>query len=407
MAVVAIGHPGFETRLLGLRIGQAPPLVELQLGNAYSLKNMSLAFSKIAVIFGALIFIGFAAPRVNAAVRGESPTVLGDARQVGLAGASLAMPDSIHSAMDNPANASVEKWAISLSFQNDRVRDSRMNSDGEFREGEGKGLLASSPRFGFFFGHRLPSQETDGSTTVEVQETHFGAAYRFSDHLIAGASVISARADWATTTTEHASAWTAAFGATYIHERFRYALAFRPSVPITGVNQPDALRVVEIPWRLSVGASYALLSDVFLHGALITFGGQKGARQMASPNAPAADSFALQPRLGVEYRIVESDPWGLSVFAGGYVEPGRMEGYNARVHTTGGVSLGFLSARASIAIDRAPGYKNVLSYIGVDILDALIRLRAFPFLDKFKEPVTPPADSPRLEPEHDATNRFE
>ncbi len=342
----------------------------------------------------------------NAAVRGESPTVLGDARQVGLAGASLAMPDSIHSAMDNPANSTVEKWAISLSLQNDRVRDHRMNSDGEYRRGEGKGILLSSPRFGLFLGHRLPSQETDGSTVVEVQETHLGSAYRFTDHIAIGVSVISARADWHTVTDSHASAWTAAVGGTYIHDRTRYAISFRPSMPITGDNQPDALKVVEIPWRLSFGVSHALSSDFFIHGALVTFGQQKGARQIAAPKAPAGDSYSLQPRLGVEYRLLEKDPWGLSFFGGTYVEPGRLQGYNARVHTTGGISFGFLSGRASIGVDRAPGYKNVLTYIGIDVLDALVRLRAFPFLDEFKnpEPLVPVQSTPILTPATDSVD---
>lgn len=337
-----------------------------------------------------------------AAVRGEAPTVLGDARQVGLAGASLALPDSIYSAMDNPANTSVEKWAISLALQSGRVRDSRMNSDGEFRRGEGQGILASSPRFGLFMGHRVPSEETGGSTTVEVKETHYGVAYRLNDHLSVGLSMINARGNWYSPSPSHAATWNMGAGATYTQDRIRYALAFRPSMPITNSSQPEPIRVVEIPWRLSAGISYSALSDLLLHFTLVTYGGQKDARQMAPPYAEAANSASLQPRLGVEYRMVEKSPWALSFFGGSYIEPGRMQGYNARVHTTGGVALGFLSARASVAIDRAPQYKNVLAYIGIDVLDALVRLKAFPFLDKFKEEneratpdteVTPATDS--------------
>lgn len=316
----------------------------------------------------------------KAALRGESPTVIGDARQIGVSGASLASPDSVHTAMENPANAYFEEWVATLALLNSKVRDNRMNGDGVYRRSEGIGLAASSPRFGLFVGHRTPSQEFSLAGRVEVQETHLGGAFPIGN-LTVGAAVISARTDWTGFNQPqiHESAWSVSFGTRYrFSDRVQLGLSVRPSVPIQRRGDTSYRGLLEIPARIMLGGSIFITPEFQLHSAITIFGQQDDTVSLADPNRPAARSISTQPRLGLEYKIYEKGIVSLSSYAGTYLEPGRLDGVSTRFHYTGGAGLKVWAGRAAFAFDRASGYKNVIATVGIDVLDLLVKVKVIP-----------------------------
>jgi len=312
----------------------------------------------------------------------EFPPVIGDERQIGLSGASLTVPDSVHTAMENPANAYFEKWSATLGLLNSEIRDNRMNGqDGINRRAEGMGIAASSPRFGLFVGHRMPSQESSSQGKVEVQETHVGGGLPINEQLAVGAALIAARTDWQGfgQPNDHAAIWSVSFGARYrLSDRVQLGGSFRPSMPIQHQNDNSYRGLMEIPMRLMLGASYCFSEKLKLHSSLVLFGKQDDTVSLADPNRPAARTVSFQPRLGIEYEVFQEGITSLGAYAGTYLEPARIEGLSTRFHYTGGLGLKVWAGRASLAFDRANGYKNVIATIGIDILDLLVKVKVIP-----------------------------
>lgn len=307
--------------------------------------------------------------------------MIGDARHIGLAGAALATPDSVHTAIENPANANFSEWAASLSLLNDYVRDDRMNFDGRRRRGVGTGVVASSPRFGIFLGHRLPSQESSPEGTVEVQETHLGAAYGFGDRFSFGVAAVAARADWKgfEKPTTHASAWSAAFGGRFrLDERWMLGVAYRPGIPIQDPDDSSYRSRVEVPSRLVTAVTFAPDSPFKFHFGLSVYGSQKETVELADPSLATARVLSFQPRLGIEYAAYRKDHVHLDLYAGAYFEPARIDGLSTRTHLTGGASLKAWAGRASVAFDRASGYSNFIAGIGIDLLDLAVQVKLIP-----------------------------
>ncbi|RYZ89970.1 MAG: hypothetical protein EOP04_05365 [Proteobacteria bacterium] len=324
----------------------------------------------------------------RASLRGESPTVIGDARQIGLSGASLTEPDSVHVSMENPANAFFDAWAASMALLNGKVRDNRMNGDGIYRRSEGSGLVASSRAFGLFVAHRLPSQEAARLGKTELQETHIGGGFPIG-RLVIGGALIFARADWQGfgLPNDKATNWSANFGLRYVFsENFRVGLAGRPTLPIQRKAHSDYKSIVEMPAHIMLGASYFVNRRTAAHFTLMVFGQQTDTVTLEDPTRPSARAVAFQPRLGGEYEVYQKGITTFSVYAGTYLEPARVEGMRSRFHRTGGAGLKVWAGRASFAIDRASGYKNMIATVGVDILDLLVKIKVIPVPTEPEQP---------------------
>jgi hypothetical protein len=331
-----------------------------------------------------LTSLGACAPSAAYAsgLRGEAPTVIGDARYLGLAGSALSVSDSVMSAIENPANAAPGNWTLSTDRSKAQVTDSRMNGDGANRSVENVGVLGSSRKFGLYVGHREPSQESDlAGNQMSVQETSYGAAANLSKRLAVGAAYLNASATASGPLAEGIAdqhGWGWMVGANLKHGDFISSVAFRPKIQITNAALAPPMDRVELPWRLHLGSSLALSETWNLHGGLVVFGSQQDSIPLSAPGSTAGRSITLQPRLGLEWKMITEDFWALSSFIGTYSEPGRAENSNNRIHTTGGAALKLWAGRTSLALDRAPEYRNFQFNVGLDVLDLVRRLKIIP-----------------------------
>jgi hypothetical protein len=272
-----------------------------------------------------------------------------------------------------------------------------MNFDGENRRGKGLGIAASTPDFGIFVGHRLPSQESSPLGNVEVQETHAGIGFAVGPNLSFGIAAITARADWEGFGTHgtHASAWSLSFGArARLSKRWVLGVSARPSMPIQSPGGTNYWSLVEIPSRLSASATWLTNTPFKIHFGFSGFGAQDETVALAEPTRPTARVFSIQPRLGIEYTAYKDDLTQFDLYAGSYWEPARIEGLSTRTHFTGGAGLKVWAGRASIAFDRAEGYSNFIAGIGVDVLDLAVKIKLIPIPDSIRESKTNPKPKP-------------
>jgi hypothetical protein len=279
-----------------------------------------------------------------------------------------------------------------------------MNFDGVNRRGKGLGIAASTPDFGIFVGHRMPSQESSSLGNVEVQETHAGLGVAIGPNLSLGIAAITARADWEGfgAPGTHASAWSLSFGArARLSKRWVLGVSARPSMPIQLPAGSSYWSLVEIPSRLSASATWLTNTPFKVHFGFSAFGAQNNAVALADPNRPTARVLSVQPRLGVEYTAYKNDLTQFDLYIGSYWEPARIEGLSARMHFTGGAGLKIWAGRASIAFDRAEGYSNFIAGIGIDVLDLAVKIKLIPIPESIREakknPQPKPFDAPVTE----------
>ena len=328
------------------------------------------------------------------AYSGYSGGVRGDARTVGMAGATVGLADTFVAAGDNPAGLALALSLGDTHASTNRIHDGQLQDTRAAIQASSLGAALAIDRFGLSLGltniwdegqfYRIGADPTPQWIESYVREYRIGGAYRLHDRLSLGAQLRFASliqglgpeegADANPTATD--SALGLGLGMLYRLPKQRILLGASWSssirmdasgaVPSTFSALPGYAQPVLVPSRFSIGAGYVpnrlLRADFTIQRVEAT----PGAALLGDQSRSAGSKPTIEPHLGFAYTFADFKPIRGLFFGGTYLQPSRIQDQPARLHVTFGAELKWSFLNFGLGLDRASSYDNYLASVGVD-----------------------------------------
>jgi hypothetical protein len=343
---------------------------------------------------------------------GWNTTVFGDTRTVGMAGATVGLPDSFLSSIDNPGGLALLMDDADENFSSNDVSDGHLQDRAHPLTLNSVGLAAAFYPWTLSAGYITSSQEgmpygllnsaRVPTLGVSAHEFRLGVSrVVFAHRVSVGASLNVGRAQEEMTFDQEAGS--PSFGGTEyglgatlgalgqlnqhvllglsytLPMSYGFADASGPVTLISGFYKP-----VETPGRLGLGVGW--VPNRFFRTDLSVFvvGRTAEAALLSDDTTIVGDQITVQPRAGAAYIFADYEDFRGTAFAGTYYEMTRISGSQDRLHVTGGVEFKPWVLTLGTAVDVAPQYSNVLLGVGIDLIKVMIKLAIIP------KPYSPP-----------------
>lgn len=348
---------------------------------------------------------------------GWNTTVSGDVRTVGMAGATVGLPDTFLSATDNPAGLAMLLQDADDNFVHNTISDSHVQNSAYPITTGSLGVAVNAYPWGFSAGYvttssegqpySLPGVPGEPNVTVSTREFEFAVARIFwNNRFSLGASVNIGEGEeqidpFGSATSEAIGAtlgamvrlpnhWVAGVSYTLpMLYPFTDPSGNRPAPVLPGFYQP-----ISAPGRFGVGSGWIPNRFVRFSMGLYFIGTTPGAALLSNDQTLVGSSFTMQPRAGAAYTFADYKELQGTVFAGNYLEMTRIEGTPTRVHMTAGIEIHPWIFTVGAAMDLAQGYSNYITGVGIDIFKGLEKLDIIP------TPYSPPRKGPLPSPQH-------
>jgi hypothetical protein len=342
---------------------------------------------------------------------GWTSTVNGDVRTVGMAGATIGLPDSYLSSRDNPAGLALLMETADETFTNNAISDGHIQERtypitlGSF------GLAAAFYPWAVSVGYVMTSREgmpysllnSSEVPTVGIssREWRVAASRVFFDNRISlGASFNFGRAtedftfEQSDTPDLSGSEYDFAFtigalgqlnqhvllGLSYAFPiTYNFTDASGPPTPIAGFYKP-----LRTPGRIGAGIGWVPNRFFRADLSMVFIGRIDGAALLRDDSSLVGQSVTMQPRAGLSYIFAEFEEFRGTSFIGSYFEMSRIEGAPSRLHFTGGVEIKPWILTLGAGVDVAPNYSNIILGIGIDLIKVAQKLAIIP------KPYSPP-----------------
>ena len=335
----------------------------------------------------------FAAP-VNSVSRmrpysGWNSGLRGDSQVIGTGGGAFAMPESISASEANPASFGMSLDTVEAQINRYTIRDGAVNRAGDVSKENQGGLGIAVPPWGFGFTYYTPYSEIGSYATplsagvpvhmrVYLTEYHFTVSrILWRDRLSAGLSLEAVKANYEIGTNENTSSTILLprIGILYSTSRriflgagFRPGAVLHPDERIGENVYPGFSAPVEIPAILNLGVGW-LPNRYFRTGFNLTVPfGRRGGGLLADQDVNVGNRTTVQPHLGASYVLLEYQNLKIELSAGTYWEMSRIEDSGNRFHKTASVDINPWFVNTSFGFDCAPGYRNLIASLGVDIV---------------------------------------
>jgi hypothetical protein len=342
---------------------------------------------------------------------GWNTTVSGDVRTVGMAGATIGLPDSYLSSRDNPSGLALLMGDADENYSNNEISDGHIQSRGSPIDMGSFGVAAAFYPWAFSVGYvttsregmpyELPNSPEAPTLGISAREWRFGVSrVFFSNRVSLGASFNFGRAvedlefeqsDAETLSgSEHELSLTLGIlgqlnrhvliGASYAFPMtYDFTDASGPATPIAGFYKP-----LTTPGRVGMGVGWVpnriFRADVSMH----VVGRTRGAALLRDDTSLVGQNITVQPRAGLAYIFADFEEFRGTSFIGSYLEMTRIDNTSSRLHFTGGVEIKPWILTLGAGLDIAPRYSNVLLGFGIDLIKVAQKLSIIP------KPYSPP-----------------
>jgi hypothetical protein len=339
------------------------------------------------------------------AYSGYQATVRGDDQVVGMAGATVAIPDSVSALETNPAGLTMTMGSVTAQINSNEATDQRLTGSDQIKVRSTQwGLTATPNKWGYAVAYYSPSYEgghyispvTGAAHNYEVSTKKLRLSVSrglMKRRLSVGAGIelnqgirrIGALSD-------DAIGVSFQLGALYhIRNHYLVGMSFSPPQELgsntggTGAGElPGFARPIRSPMLLNVGVGW-IPNRYFSFGvSVIAVGTTENTALLQDQSVTVGNEITLQPRMGMSYILGEYKNLRISTAAGAYYETSRIAGASDRLHGTFSFQVKPWFVNAGIGVDRAEHYNNVFLSVGFDIVRTLRTFNIIP-----REPVPP------------------
>jgi hypothetical protein len=318
--------------------------------------------------------------------QGWSAIARGDTNTVGMAGATVALPNSISAIEANPAGLAMTLGGFAAQINSYTLRDPELNRSAEDAKEYQWGAATSMPPWGFGISYYSPKTELVSSSEASVRQLRFGVARLIRDDLSVG---LSLEVNNAIRSFDH-RIYNAAtigwrIGALYkLEDHWVLGVNYAPGLeigkgeetnlnPSSGFNQPT----IE-PQILNLGIGF-MPNRFFKAGASIqAVAATEGTRLLYDQTIGYGENFSLQPRVGASYILLEYNWIKAELAVGSYYESTRIGAKDSRLHGTFGLEVNPWFVNTGVGGDFASHYKNFSVSLGVDIVRTLRHFEIIP-----------------------------
>jgi hypothetical protein len=333
------------------------------------------------------------------AYSGYQATVRGDDQMVGMAGATVAIPDSVTSLETNPAGLTMTMGSVTAQINSNEASDRRLTGSEQTKVRSTQwGLTATPNKWGYAVAYYSPSYEgghyispvTGNAQNYEVSTKKLrlsvsrGMMKRklsvgLGVELNRGIRKIGELSDDATGVSFQA-------GVLYhVKRHFLVGASFSPGMEIGsntggagGGELPGFARPIRSPALLNLGAGW-IPNRYFSFGfSVMAVGKTEDTALLQDQSVTVGNHFTLQPRAGLSYIIGDYKNLRISTAAGTYYEMSRIVGRSNRLHGTFSFQVKPWFINAGIGVDRAEHYNNVFVSVGFDIVRTLRTFNIIP-----------------------------
>lgn len=337
------------------------------------------------------------------AYSGFGTTVRGDNENIGMAGATVAIPNSVSSIETNPAGLTMTMGSVTAQINSNEMEDKTITGSGQKKIRSNQwGLTVTPGDWGYALAYYTPnfeggtyqSQNTGQASEYEVslKQLRFSVAHSLMDKkLSVGASIELNHAIRNVGELEYgATDFSYRLGAIYhIRNHFLIGASYSPPQEIgnsiIGSGSPDLpgfAQPIRTPMLLNVGAGW-IPNRFFDAGfSILLVGSTKDTALLRDQNLTVGEGLTLQPRLGASYIIGQFDHLKISAAMGTYYETSRVEGEPNRLHFTSALQVNPWFVNLGAGVDRATNYNNFFISVGFDFVRGLRTFEIIP-----KEPV--------------------
>lgn len=339
------------------------------------------------------------------AYSGYGTTVRGDNETIGMAGATVAIPNSVSSIETNPAGLTMTMGSVTAQLNSNEMKD-RILTGSETKKIRSNqwGLTVTPGDWGYALAYYTPSFEggdyvsantgRQSEYEISLKQLRFSVSRALlNKRLSVAASVEVNHAIRNLAEEEHgATDLSYKLGAIY-HLGGHYLLGASYSPPqeigssIVGSGTPDLpgyAQPVRSPMLLTVGAGWIPNRFFDIGFAIVAVGSTRDTALLRDQNVTVGEGFTLQPRLGAAYVLAQYNNLKVSLAGGTYYETSRIEGEPNRLHFTSALQVNPWFVNTGIGVDRATNYDNFFVSIGFDVVRLV---RTFDIIPK--DPVPP------------------
>lgn len=324
---------------------------------------------------------------------GQSTTIRGDVKTLGLAGTTLGMPDTIQSTIDNPAGFAALGNGVAAELAVNTAKDSAIQTDslGSIALGVGSNMYP----WGFSVSYVAPRTEGqdynisgvgDRKFTLGLEELRLSAGRVLWDRLSLGFGIGLLTAS---ETLHTFSAQSSGF-------RFAGGLLLRlPSSLLFGASVQSGTNLAFLPWDpiagftgffkemqvpAKAGLGIAWIPNRFFRGgfSLDYIAPSSNIALLRSESSTIGGRPTFQPHLGVSYAAIDLRAIDVQISVGSYFEMSRTQGEPDRLHLTAGLEVKPWVLFFAWGMDLAYGYSSHVFAGGIDVLRLLSRLGALP-----------------------------
>jgi hypothetical protein len=307
---------------------------------------------------------------------GWSGIVKGDNNTIGMAGATVALPNSIAAMEYNPAGYAMNLGGLTAQINSFTNKDPSLNRGSTNYEDYEWGLGTSIPPWGFGVSYYSPTTEHSDTAEVSVREVKINVARMIGKDLAIGLGVgfdkgirKMAGEDLSGT---HVSAQV---GALYkLEDHWVLGASYSPGLTIgpTGNSVTQTVssfnQDIDVPNVIALGLGW-MPNRYFRAGfSILGITGTSDTALLYNPAVSDGNSFTVEPRLGASYILGEWHFLKVELAVGSYFEQSRVQGIPNRTHKTFGLDVNPWFINTGVGTDVAQGYVNWNVSVGIDLV---------------------------------------
>lgn len=318
---------------------------------------------------------------------GYSTTVRGDDDTIGMAGATVAVPNSVSSLESNPAGLTMTMGSVTAQINSGEMEDKTITGSNTKLQDTQWGLTVTPGNWGYsvayyspvFEGGNYTSPNTGQSSEYEasLKQVRLAVSHLVSKKLSVGFGLDFYRALRNIGEDKYSSMdLNYKIGAIYhVRKHILVAATFSPEQEIGnsvlssgGAEMPGFAKPIQIPLVLTVGLGW-IPNRFFTTGfSMSAVGATRNTGLLRDQNITVGNRVTLQPKIGASYVIGQYDNLKIQASVGTYYETSRVDGEPNRLHGTGALSVNPYFANLGIGLDKATRFTNFFVSIGVDIV---------------------------------------
>jgi hypothetical protein len=323
---------------------------------------------------------------------GWTAIVKGDNNTIGMAGATVALPNSIASMESNPAGLAMNLGGLAAQINSFPNQNPELNHGNDHINEYQWGVGTAIPPWGYSISYYSPSSENEGSNEVSVRQVKASIARLIGDHASIGVSVGFDKGIRKFNGDDYSGAHVSGqIGALYkLGDHWVLGASYTPGLdigPSNDTSEPSSFgfnQTIKVPSITSVGIGF-MPNRFFKAGlSILAVSGTGDTALLYDQNVNYGEAFTLQPRLGASYVLAEWHFLKVELAMGTYYEVSRVQGQGNREHGTFGLDVNPWFINTGIGTDMAKDYKNWSVSVGIDLVRTLRTFEIIP-----KDPVPP------------------